>query len=247
MGCAAHCMAPGGGSVRPRVGITCASTPPAAYVAALEACGVEVVPLAPGTAVGEAAARDPSGAGLTGLLFSGGVDITPSLYGEARVHATTNIDGARDALELPLACAALRQGMPVLGICRGIQVLNVAAGGTLWQDIPSECPGDTVHMEPAAGRDRTRRLHAVRVAPGTRLARIVGEAALPVNSIHHQAVRAPGAGLAVVATAPDGVIEALEADGPTFVVAVQWHPEDLCGTDPRHAALFAAFVAVQER
>lgn len=229
--------------MRPRIGVTCASSPGVHYQQALEACGADVVALAPGTPETAAAQNDPGAAGLHGILFTGGVDIAPRHYGVQAVHPTTEVDPARDAAELPLAAAALRAAIPVLGICRGIQLLNVAAGGTLWQDLPSECPSDIVHMEAAQDRDRTRLLHPVTVAAGTRLAGIVGATELAVNSIHHQAVREPASGLAVAARAPDGVVEALEGTGPGFLLLVQWHPEDLWGLAPRHEALFRAFVA----
>lgn len=229
--------------MRPRIGVTCAATPGAHYQQALDACGAEVVALPPGAPETAAAQRDPAAADLHGILFTGGVDVAPRHYGVEAVHPATEVDPARDAAELPLAAAALRAGIPVLGICRGMQLLNVAAGGTLWQDLPSECPSDIVHMEPAEQRDRTRLLHPVTVAAGTRLAGIVGATELAVNSIHHQAVRQPAARLAVAARAPDGVVEALEGTGPGFLLMVQWHPEDLWGLAPRHEALFSAFVA----
>lgn len=228
--------------MRPRIGVTCASLPGANYLRALDACGADGVALAPGSPATEAATRDPRAARLHGILFSGGVDIAPHRYGAAQVHPTTDVDDARDNTEIPLAQVALRSGIPVLGICRGIQLINVAAGGTLWQDLPTECPSRVTHMEPPAARDRTRRLHTVRVAPGTRLARIVGEGDLEVNSIHHQAVRTPAAPFAITAQAPDGVVEAMEGAGPAFAVMVQWHPEDLWSAEQRHQALFIGFV-----
>ena len=228
--------------MRPIIGVTCASSPGPNYLQALEACGADGVALVPGSPLTEAAVRDPSAAGLHGILFTGGVDVAPRRYGAAQVHPTTDVDDVRDEVEIPLAQAALRGRVPVLGVCRGIQLLNVAVGGTLWQDLPSECPSTVVHMDPPATRDRSRRLHTVRLAPGTRLAEIVGDADLPVNSIHHQAVRTAAAPFVITAQAPDGVVEAMEATGPGFAVMVQWHPEDLWRDERRHQALFIAFV-----
>jgi putative glutamine amidotransferase len=131
--------------------------------------------------------------------------------------------------------------MPLLGICRGIQLLNVAAGGTLWQDIPSQCPQALRHMDDGHGRERRRLLHSVEVAPTSAAAGLLGGGALPVNSIHHQAVRRVAPGLRVAAMAPDGIVEAIEVPGHPFAMAVQWHPEDLWIQDRRQAALFAGF------
>ena len=171
---------------------------------------------------------------IDGLLLTGGGDIDPAQYG-ARPHpATGRVSGPRDAAELELLAAAEAAGTPVLGVCRGMQLVNVARGGTLTQHLAS----DAGHA-PAPG---TFGAHPVRVAAGTRLAGILGAdgAAAGVPTAHHQAIDRLGDGLAATAWAPDGVIEAVEpgnAGGP-FLLAVQWHPE--AGTDPR---LIEALVA----
>ncbi len=227
----------------PTIGLTGGPSTPERYRRALEAVGLTMAPWSAGTSEARAAAEDPEAAMETvdGLLIPGGVDIAPTEYGQTRVHPTVSVEPERDRLELGLARAALAQGVPLLGVCRGIQVINVAAGGTLWQDLPSERPSAVVHMEPALGRDRKRLVHTVDIVPGTELARWIGSAELAVNSIHHQAVRDLPPGLRASATAPDGVVEALEATRGPWVLAVQWHPEDLWNASPRHAALFAAF------
>ena len=211
------------------------------YRRALEAAGAEVVEVGPGGGQPDAWLQE-----LDGLLLPGGPDIAPHLYGESTAHGSVEVDPERDALELPLVRAALAQDMPILGICRGIQTLNVAAGGTLWQDLPSQRPSRVVHKEPLEERDRRRLLHAVVVEPSAHLWVILGGGTQMVNSIHHQAVRDPAAGFVAVAAAPDGTIEAIEAVKGTFVLGVQWHPEELCD-DPAEAQLFAALCAAALR
>jgi putative glutamine amidotransferase len=141
-----------------------------------------------------------------------------------------------------LARWALSGGLPLLAICRGIQVLNVAAGGTLYQDISAQIPGALQH--PSLGpRPSAESAHAVEVAEGTRLAAMFGAGCLDVNSAHHQAVKTVGSGLTVAARAPDGVIEGLEAPSRPFCVGVQWHPEAMTGARPEMRGLFKALVA----
>jgi putative glutamine amidotransferase len=180
---------------------------------------------------------------VDGILLPGGDDVLPSLYGAAP-HATFDAaEPGRDAYELELAQRAGDANVPLLAICRGIQVLNVARGGTLVQDIPSELPDAVAHEV----RDTPFVIaHDVWVAEGTLLHallrdRIDGDAC-PVNSRHHQAVRTVGSGLVVSATAPDGVIEAVEDPSKRFCVGVQWHPENFYRTG-EFRALFEAFVA----
>ena len=196
-----------------------------------------------GTPAAEAVAAAPAQAlaELDGLLLPGGDDIGAAWYGADHVHPSLRVDAARDRLELALCAAALGSGVPVLGICRGIQVLNVAAGGTLWQDIPDLRPGSCVHAH--AGGFRHSRLHTVRPLPGTRLGALLGGEPLAVNSIHHQAVRAVAPGFRVAARAPDGVVEAIEIPGEAFALGVQWHPELLWAEEPAQAALFCALGA----
>ncbi|MDH7489573.1 MAG: gamma-glutamyl-gamma-aminobutyrate hydrolase family protein [Anaerolineae bacterium] len=187
-----------------------------------------------------------------GLLLAGGEDIAPALFGEEPHPKLGKVDADRDAVEVALARRALEAGLPLLAICRGIQVLNVAAGGTLYQDIPSQVPGALKHncFYPEYPRDHIA--HAVAIAPDSRLAAIVGQtaeslAAVPVNSLHHQSVKAVGTGLQVVAQAPDGIVEAVEATGEAWVLAVQWHPEELAASRADMAALFRAFVEAAGR
>ncbi|HWI41697.1 MAG TPA: type 1 glutamine amidotransferase [Verrucomicrobiae bacterium] len=161
--------------------------------------------------------------GLDGLVLQGGVDISPALYGAAPLREEWCGDPVRDAQELELLQAFLRLGKPVLGICRGLQLINVARGGTLFQDIPSQLPHAVRHRDFSLF-DRLR--HRVTLQGGSRLASLypatVGGA---VNSIHHQGVDRLGEGLVVEARAGDGVVEALRGEGEGFLFAVQWHPE----------------------
>lgn len=219
------------------------------YRGALEAAGAMVVEIEAGTPYAAQAVADPAAllATCSGLLLPGGPDIDPRIYGDAQTLPSVEVAADRDVLDLALAQAALSQGLPVFGVCRGIQVLNVAAGGTLWQDIPSQRPSRVQHREPAEGRDRTHLLHSVDLVTGCMLQQILGRVSLQVNSIHHQAVRALGSGLVGTAIAPDGIIEGLEAPRHPFACAVQWHPENLWQVHPIHARLFAAFTAAASR
>lgn len=195
-----------------------ARKPVGAYLAALRDACLEPVECTP---------SDPSDLGACrGLVLSGGSDVEPSRYGQPNRHAR-NPDPERDGMELRLIGEALERGLPILGICRGAQILNVAFGGTLLQDI--------------AGHTGPR--HAVRFEPGSGLAAIARPPT--VNSRHHQAVGQLGAGLrATVRSAGDDVVEGIEAIGHPFVMAVQWHPEDLATEGEEEArALFAAFAA----
>jgi putative glutamine amidotransferase len=176
---------------------------------------------------------------LDGLLLPGGADIEPSAYGAAPHPKLGGIDTPLDETELQLARWALTEEIPVLGICRGQQVLNVAAGGTLYQDIPSELPGALTHrLEP-----RDAIAHDIQVEADSRLADLLGATDVPVNSLHHQSVRDVAAGFEVVARASDGVIEGLECPGHPFAVSVQFHPEELVlGHEPSQR-LFTRFIA----
>lgn len=178
---------------------------------------------------------------LDGLLLSGGGDIDPALFGEPRHPATANISVERDRSELALARWALAENKPVLGICRGIQVLNVAAGGTLVQHIPDEAPGAISHSFELTV-PRAHVAHTVRIQPGACLSRLLGATEAPTNSWHHQSCRAPGQGIVYTAWASDGVVEGAEAPGHRFAVAVQWHPEDLFDSLPMMLSLFRGLV-----
>jgi gamma-glutamyl-gamma-aminobutyrate hydrolase PuuD len=195
------------------------------YRAALEAAGARVVELRAG---GEAVPADAP----DGLLLSGGGDVEPGRFGQEKHAKTAGIDPERDELELRMARAALADGAPILGICRGAQVLGVALGGTLTQDVPDLMP----HALPHA--DAT---HVVRIACDSRVGAILGCERLEVNSYHHQANDALGDAARGVAWSDDNVIEAIEALDRPFVIGVQWHPERM--SDDRQSRLFAAFVS----
>jgi putative glutamine amidotransferase len=233
------------------IGATCGDRLGTAYRRALEACGATVLELRAAGDDTPAVAAEPDLVlrRLDGLLLTGGGDVHPRLYGAASVHPTVRVDERRDLVETALCSAALGARVPLLAICRGVQLLNVACGGTLWQDIPSERPGSCCHLEPARDRDRTRPLHAVRVAEDGLLAAIVGSSRLPVNSIHHQGLRTIGERLRPEAVADDGLVEAVEAVDLPFAVGVQWHPEELTPTESGtpHRALFQAFCQAAER
>ena len=171
---------------------------------------------------------------VDGLLLAGGDDCDPAAYGE-RAHPSveTMMDPRRQANDFSLARLARERGIPTLGICLGVQVMNVAAGGTLIQNIES----DIDHASEPEDRHR----HEVSIDGGTRLAAILGERELNVNSSHHQAIRDLGAGLRVTAHAPDGIVEGLEDPRHPFYVGVQWHPEDMSG-EASASAIFGAFV-----
>lgn len=180
---------------------------------------------------------------LDGVVFAGGGDIAPARYGAEAHPQLGTTDPLRDDAELPMARWAITDGKPVLGICRGIQVINVALGGTLYQDIPSELATELHHNLSYEQEDWALLAHPMHVAANSRLAHMLGVHSLPINSLHHQAVRDLGRGLRAVGWAPDGVIEAVEGMGEAFVVGVQCHPEALQATaDPRWQAVFAAFV-----
>ena len=176
-----------------------------------------------------------------GLLLIGGDDVHPLLYGQDPQPALGVVSKKRDDFEIALVLAALSINLPVLAICRGMQVINVAFGGTLFQDIATAKQGRAILHEQTAPRDTL--WHSVSIEPQSRLAQIYAglfekNHTLPVNSIHHQAVDKVAEGWKVTAVAPDGIIEAIEKESEGFAVAVQWHPEEL----PGHRVIFDAFV-----
>lgn len=179
---------------------------------------------------------------MDGLLLPGGVDVAPALYGEEPHPKLGKVDDALDQAEMTLARWALADGVPVLGICRGIQTLNVAAGGSLYQDLPSQFSGALRHACSPPDYPRTHRAHAVHVEPGSRLAGILDAQETMVNSRHHQAVKNLAPGFVVSARAPDGVIEGIESEDGRFAVGVQWHPESLAADEPQMLAIFEALV-----
>lgn len=182
---------------------------------------------------------------MDGLLLPGGVDLHPRLYGE-EVHAKCgDISEVRDGVELALLRWARADYKPVLAICRGIQTLNVALGGSLYQDIGTMVPQTlqhNCHYEHA----RNDVAHDVAIAPSSRLARLAGTDLLPVNSFHHQAIKELAPGLTITARAPDGIIEAVEEEGRPFLLGVQWHPEEMAAEDDRAQRLFDALVEACE-
>lgn len=173
---------------------------------------------------------------LDGVLLAGGDDIDPAHYGEAAHPRLGPIDPGRDAWELALACACIDRGIPILGLCRGHQVLAVASGGALWQDLPSQSPSSVIHDS------ELEAAHPVRIDADSRLATIIGATGTPVNSRHHQAAKTLGPGWIATAWAPDGVVEGIELPGHRFALGVQWHPEDLQHLAPQHA-LLRAFIS----
>lgn len=178
-------------------------------------------------------------AACDGFLLTGGQDVAPALYGGADPGRCGELCPERDAMETALLALARAQDKPVLGICRGIQLLNAALGGTLWQDLPTQCPSEVDHHQSG---NYASPIHTVALQPGTPLAELLGPAPLPVNSLHHQAVRTLAPALAPMAVAPDGIVEAVYEPGRTFVWAVQWHPEFSWQTDANSRAIFRAFV-----
>jgi putative glutamine amidotransferase len=197
----------------------------APYFRALSAAGCEPVGVTPAHPI-------DSIEGFHGLVLTGGTDVSPSLYGEATHPQTEPADAERDQLDLRLLRDALDRRLPVLAICRGMQMFNVAHGGTLLQHIEGHAVRSSDPAEPA---------HAAIIEPGSKLDAIMGNGPHPVNSRHHQAVGRVGDALRVAATAPDGIIEALERPDYPFALAVQWHPEDQVERFETQRKLFEAF------
>jgi putative glutamine amidotransferase len=207
-----------------------------AYTEALAAAGLVPLvlpPLAPDIAM---RALD----GIAGLVLTGGEDLDPARYRVARHPAGGEPHAARDACELALTRLARERAIPTLAICRGAQVVNVAFGGTLIQDIPAERTGALDHNPRGARRER---VHVVQIDSGSELARAVGTTEIATNSSHHQSVDRLGDGLRITARTADGIVEGLESEDPAWwMVAVQWHPEELTATpEDWDRRLFAAF------
>ncbi len=177
---------------------------------------------------------------VDGLMLIGGPDVDPVHYGEAAHPGLRQMTPSRDHMELRLTTWALQVKMPILAICRGIQVLNVAAGGRLWQDIASQVPNVRKHDQHPDYRE-DHLAHPIQIAPGSRLADICRQTRVNVNSLHHQAISQIGQGLVVVARADDGIIEAVESSSEQWVLGVQWHPEWLVDRSEAMLALFSAF------
>ena len=178
--------------------------------------------------------------GLDALLLTGGGDVDPATFGEEPHPTLYEVAPARDALETQVTLIALERKTPLLAICRGIQVLNVALGGSLHQDVATE-PGTQIQHSQKEAREQTT--HKVTVTPRSRLGRVLGAEDLEVNSFHHQAIKSLGRGLVPVAWAPDQLVEGVELDDDSqFVLGVQWHPEHLVGNSEPARRLFSALV-----
>jgi putative glutamine amidotransferase len=222
----------------------------ASYLRILERAGLTPIVIAPfpGELADVEAAIDSIFGVVAGLVLTGGEDITPAEYGAAPSPHLGRVNAERDRSELALVRAARDQRLPTLAICRGIQVLNVALGGTLIQDLPAEKPSSIAH-DPE--HPRTTRTHSILLTPDTRVFDALGAATLEVNSVHHQAIAKLAETLVVTAIAPDGVIEAVETGrrDPWWVLGVQWHPEEFAdeATAPDHglASAFAAILGVK--
>ena len=178
---------------------------------------------------------------LDGLFLAGGDDINPAYYHQAPHPKTKSHDPQRDSVEILLTQWALADRLPLFGVCRGVQTLNVAAGGTLIQDIHSLMPRSLRH-DYDSKQPRHLATHPVYTAAGSRVAGVLGAQA-NVNSFHHQAVGEVAAGFRITAHAPDGIVEAIEREGDVFCVGVQWHPEDMVEHDEKMRGLFRAFVS----
>jgi putative glutamine amidotransferase len=223
-------------SLAKEVGSRLVQTVPTSYIQTVLAHGgipVLLPSVLDPCSIGEALAK------CNGLLVPGGEDVTPALYQEVPHPKLGATDPLRDACELEAIRYMLRERRPILGICRGAQILNVAAGGTLFQDLADQFPTSPPHRE----SELEELSHQLQLCPGTKLYDLLGEAPIGANSLHHQAVKAPGKGLRVAATTPDGVIEAIESDSHPFCIGVQCHPEVLWqSVEKRWGKLFDGFV-----
>lgn len=225
--------------MKPRIGITpCPRVDD--YVESVKRAGGQPVVLQ-NSDDANAAVKD-----LDGVLLTGGLDVDPSLYGEG-AHETTRTAPERDRFEIPLSKAAIEHDVPILAICRGVQVLNVAAGGTLVQDIPTAVTSELNH---SIDVPKNHLAHPVKITPGTKLAGALGAAAdletCSVNSRHHQSVARVAPTFVVSAVSPDGVVEAIERADRKFCVGVQWHPENFWKSG-EFSGLFASFVSAARR
>jgi putative glutamine amidotransferase len=213
------------------------------YVEGVSGAGGVPVILPPG---GDERAAEAVIRCLDGLLLSGGSDLDPRVYGEEPVRELGPTIPERDAFEMALVGLALGRGMPIFGICRGMQILNVALGGTLYQDLPSQWEGDVLkHRQNTPKRQPT---HEVEVWDGSYIAGVMQRGVVKVNSYHHQAIRDLADGLIVTGRSSDGVIEAVEASdlSQRWLLGVQWHAEAMRGAGPQQERLFEAHVAAAE-
>jgi putative glutamine amidotransferase len=239
---------------RPVIGIVTQTLPPivgerapcwivgTGYIQALRAAGAVpwVIPLLPDDmeTMNEIFTR------LDGVFLTGGVDVEPSYYGESKLPICGATDPTRDSVESSLLKFAMAKHLPVLAVCRGLQILNVACGGTLYQDVASQVPAALKHdyFPTPANPSRKYLAHDVTVKQGTRLGAIMASAVVPVNSMHHQAIKDLAPTLLATAFAPDGIIEGVEGTNGQYLVAVQWHPEELTETQPEMKRLFSTFI-----
>jgi putative glutamine amidotransferase len=178
------------------------------------------------------------------VFLTGGVDVDPARYGEERLPVCGATDPDRDAVEILLLRHAMDRHLPVLAVCRGIQILNVSCGGTLYQDVAAQVPAALKHdyFPTPQNPDRKYLAHDVAVKANTRLGVILGAAVVPVNSMHHQAIKDLAPGLLPNAYAPDGIIEGVEGANGRYLIGVQWHPEELAESRPEMRRLFTSFV-----
>lgn len=197
------------------------------------------IPLLLPPAIDSAVAKEQVMA-VDGLIMSGGPDVDPQLYGEEPLEKLGCINHSRDKYELSVIKAAAQLKKPILGICRGIQILNVAYGGTLYQDVSLIEGANLKHFQAVTERDAL--WHTVTVTPDSTLASILGEESILVNSFHHQALKTAAPGFNITAYSKDGVIEAIELPGDHFVLGVQWHPEMIAEKHPAMLALFETLV-----
>jgi putative glutamine amidotransferase len=182
---------------------------------------------------------------LDGLLLAGGVDVHPKEFGEEVEPFCGEIHPERDRVELQLVRWALASQTPILGICRGIQLLNVAAGGSLYQDIPAQIPG-ALHHSHRKGDPYNLRVHSIQIDPESVLARAINRSEVEVNSLHHQSLKQIAPGFRTVARAPDGIVEGIEAENGHFALGVQFHPEWMV-EDPQMVRIFQEFVHASEK
>lgn len=237
--------------MKPVIGIVCSCTREAHAVYATGQDYVYAVERAGGLPLLLPATPDAVNTGMAqwlalcdGFLMAGGGDIAPTFYGQSPLPQVTCTQRLRDQVELTLCRAALQHRKPVLGVCRGAQVLNVAFGGSLWQDIPAQCRGAICHYQDGALRGEL--FHSLTIEPDSLLAQVMGPERHECNTFHHQAVREVAPGFAATARTPDGITEAIERmDG--LALGVQWHPENLAAEHADHAALFAWLVHTAER
>jgi putative glutamine amidotransferase len=183
-----------------------------------------------------------------GILIPGGVDVDPASFGADPHERLGRTDPARDRVEIQLVKWAVEDDKPVLGLCRGLQVINVALGGTLYQDLETEYPNAIKHdYFPTYGYPRDHLAHDVAVKGGSRMHHALINSAVPVNSMHHQGIKALASSLAASAVAPDGLIEAAESTNDSYIVGVQWHPEVFELSEPSSGVLFTDFVQAASR